>query len=493
MASEADKPRPAVPQLFELDVSQQPVKPPPQAPKSPVAARQARATALALSHQVSSASLTPPKQLQRGTSMSSSPALEPLPSMISSASILPRPSPEAGRASAQTTGKAAVAAARGAAASPAALPVYNRRASGPASSAAASAVRQMANSQGLPPLQRSPAASPVPTGAGALPALSGTKARGGGADSSAAASPAASGMSRSSSVPALARGSPAGAAGGRRSSMKGSGKAAPLPPPPEPEVALAKAGLGLFNFGSMVNVVDAVMGKTPESRRSGPGALSAPVAATLRTQVPDLVIGNRQTPGVARGGGLFVASGPSIYVVDEDGHEMSPISCAAVGLSEKTFVAACDPISRLVFCADCVGEESVLVAFKPQPLGEATVRWCTRPGEVYNCYGIAVLPKQVGALVGCPCLDKQRPPPHLVLRSSSSRRPTTATRSRPTARQTAASAGRATSASRRTRPQTQRRGRSTCRASRRARAGASRAHSGARACSWRPATSRPSA
>lgn len=184
-------------------------------------------------------------------------------------------------------------------------------------------------------------------------------------------------IARSASMPAM---------------RKGRARVEPESPPKRPPLGFPSSIFG--SLGSMAEVVEAIMGKRPEARRLDPAALNPALAAVVRKQHPDLVLGNRQTPGVGRAGNLYVPSGPTIYVFDEDGCALPPIASETLGLSEKVFVAACDPVSRLILVADCNGEQSMLVAFKPH-LSDVVVRWRTDPGEVYNCYGLAVLPKQV--------------------------------------------------------------------------------------------------
>ena len=151
-------------------------------------------------------------------------------------------------------------------------------------------------------------------------------------------------------------------------------------------------------FAAMADVVEAVMGKLPESRRKKLAGLHESLVPLVVNQFPDLVLGNRQTPGIGRGGGMFIASGPTVYVFNEGGREEPCIPADVLGLCDKTFAVTCDPVSRLVIAADCNGDKSILVAFKMH-IGEPVVRWRSEPGEVYNCYGVTLLPQQV--IYGC--------------------------------------------------------------------------------------------
>ena len=178
------------------------------------------------------------------------------------------------------------------------------------------------------------------------------------------------------------------------------------PSPPAASPLPSSRPPGPFSVGpvsSMAELVGALMGKAPpEGQRRAAGSLSPALSPLVRAQYADVVVGTRQTPGVARGGGLFIPSGGCVHVIDEEGLEGTPLPCDSLGLSDKTFTAACDPISRLIVAADCSGEGTIVSAFKPHPSsGAPVVRWCTTPGEVYNCFGLAILPKQVcGGVLG---------------------------------------------------------------------------------------------
>ena len=80
-----------------------------------------------------------------------------------------------------------------------------------------------------------------------------------------------------------------------------------------------------------------------------------------------------------------------LYSFAADGAELPTVPMPDLGLSEKAFVAVCDPLRKTVLVADANGAESRLVAMRRDT---RSVTWSTARGAMHFCHGLALLPEQ---------------------------------------------------------------------------------------------------
>jgi hypothetical protein len=152
---------------------------------------------------------------------------------------------------------------------------------------------------------------------------------------------------------------------------------------------VVKALMGLLPGATSADDAAEPDTRRKEGRRKVPAAIDPSIRPAL--QLADVVSGYRQTPAVTRGGLVYIASGPTLFVFGPDGAPRDPIDIIDLGLHGCAYTAACDPFSKAVYVSDSrdTGEETTLVALRRDT---HALRW--QSNIVNNCTGLAVLPQQ---------------------------------------------------------------------------------------------------